>query len=237
MSEYYTQKKLLLNDSFFIKQSKRMTKYEMEPLYWIVEDAIYDKQPDKAKSSFELLSYAAIYNPNIIKKGLKQVYLNRLQQIAFELFDSSSYQTVDSIDMKYGIGTKELPFKKESELESTLCSDISILRQALKDDVEIFDRQVITDGGFKCDIVAQSKNIFYPIELKITQADHRVVSQINKYCFYFYRRLRYDRYKDIKGVVIAPGFDSWAVNELRKFSILIFDIEIVNGKLSLRHIY
>ena len=70
----------------------------------------------------------------------------------------------------------------------------------------------------------ESKNHFYPIELKIAQGNHAVVSQCSKYCYYFYRQLRYDRFKKIQGIVIGNGYDAWSINELRREGHWIFTI-------------
>ena len=85
--------------------------------------------------------------------------------------------------------------------------------------------------------MAESDKFFYPIELKIATATHAVVSQIQKYCFYFYRQLRYGMYREIKGVVIANGFCDRSINELRRYGIQIFTIRPDGEKsITLMHI-
>jgi hypothetical protein len=213
-----------LNDPFFIKQAQSMLDVEMEPLYWKTEDASYSGKKEQAKSLFMLLLYAAKYNPEIIKKGLKKAYLKRIKQLSFELFGNKVPTEKTPIIIRQSIDPVSVPFDSESELRKYLVQNPHILSEALKDKLYILEEEVKVDHDFKCDIVAKGTKC-YPIELKINQANHESVSQCHKYCFYFYRKLRYDRYKEIQGVVIANGFCDWSINELRREGIWCFRIK------------
>jgi len=213
-----------LNDSFFIDQAKSMSPIEMEPLYWKVEDALYDGNKKKSQSLFMLLLYTAQYNPSVIKKGLRKAHIERLKQLSFELFGDTVPAEKSLITIQPSINPVEVPFATESELRKYLAKNPSILSEAFQDKINFLEEETVVDHGFKCDIVAKGTK-FYPVELKIKQATHAVVSQCNKYCFYFYRKLRYDRYKEIQGVVIANGFCDWSVNELRREGIWCFTIK------------
>ena len=88
-------------------------------------------------------------------------------------------------------------------------------------------------NGYRCDVVAESKTRLYPIELKIAQSTHAVVSQCSKYCYYFYRKLRYDRFKYVQGVVLSNGFDAWSINAIRQEGHWILKIVPTNSGIKL----
>lgn len=195
---------------------------EIEPLYWHMEDALLQSKTDRAQACFGLLLYAAKHNPRLIAAGLRQEHRDRLKEISFEMTGQSVPVKRDAISIKTGQSPVSLPFKKERELQEFLLDHPETLSQGFGESVKIVGTEVETDCGYRCDIVAESKLIFYPIELKIGQANHQVVSQCSKYCFYFYRRLRYNHFKKIQGIVIANGADSWSINELRRMGIWVF---------------
>ncbi len=211
-----------LSDPAMIKQAKRAFPQEVEPLYWILEDAIYDNNISRAQSIYNMFLYMARYSDVLV--GLRKIQRDRLKQIAFELYGDKVTKQRESILIKQAVVPKKLPFKKEIKLQNYLLNNPSILEDALGDRIIDIDSEVETDFEYRCDLVAKNEVKFYPIELKIHQADHQVVSQIEKYCWFFYRKLRYDRYRDIQGVVCGAGFDEWSINELRRSGFWIFDI-------------
>lgn len=222
-----------------IEQALSMHYSEIEPLYWHIEDALYKGDTKTATFCYTIILYAAKYNKDLIQKGLKQVHRTRLQQIAYELFESLVPSNRHSITIKQSISSVEIPFKKESELQKYLSENPLILSNAIGEQVEITGTEVETeiDSEYRCDIVAESKSVLYAIELKINQTTHAVVSQCNKYCWYFYRKMRYNRYKQIQGITIGNGFDQWSVNELRREGIWCYRIESTEDNITLARIY
>jgi hypothetical protein len=207
-----------------IDQIHKMDLAEIEPLYWIVEDSLYANQTDRAKSMFRLLCLFAKYRKPDMIKILRPRQMERLSEISYELYGEKSYRQMQPIQMKWPLNSTKIPFSREKELQAYLQSHTCILGDALGESVRVTGIEVKTDFDYACDVVAESNEVFYPIELKIRQSKHGVVSQIEKYCFYFYRTLRYNRYKRIQGVVIANGFDAYSINELRRSGIRIFNI-------------
>jgi hypothetical protein len=215
---------MLLNDPDEIAIAQKTTVGEIEVLYWIVEDSLYKNKPDLAKSMLYSLLYIGKYNPTLIQSGLNETYKTRLQQLVHEVFSGVYKKELPAIVMKPPIEPRTLPFEKEKELGNYLWEHPEVLSEVIGEKIKITGREVETDCEFRCDVVAESKTILYPVELKIAQTNHQAVSQCLKYCYYFYRKLRYDRFKKIQGVVIGNGFDSWSVNELRRNGIMIFSI-------------
>lgn len=215
---------MTLHDPDAIKQAKKTHQSEVETLYWLLEDSLYTNHIEKAKWVYTMLLYIAKYQSDLLAKGLRKRHLERLREIAYELHSESPIKKRSSITIKPGASARKIPFTKEKELQDHLYDHPGILSEALSDRVRVVGKEVETDFEYRCDLVAQSEDSFYPIELKIGETTHAVVSQIQKYCFYFYRKLRYSLYRDIKGVVIASGFDSWSINELRRDGIKLFQI-------------
>jgi RecB family endonuclease NucS len=215
---------LNFDDDIKIESSRSACVQEMEPLFWKLEDSLYDGDKEHAEVLFEMFLYMAKYNPGVFL-SLRKKYRDRLKQITYELYDDTVPTRLKTITMQCGIGSKNIPFKQEKDLRKFLASHISVVRAAIARDIELVGQEVDTDFEFKCDLVVATKDLFFPIELKIVQASHKVVSQIDKYCFYFYRQLRYNFYKDIQGVVVANGYDDWSINQLRRAGHWIYDIE------------
>ena len=213
-----------------IEQSLNTNIKELEPIYWLIEDSVYKNDIPKAKSMLTVLLYIAKYNPKLITQGLQVPYKQRLKQLSQELLNGHFLQKIEAIEIKSAIESRKIPFKLEKELKDYLVEHPEKLSNVLEENIRITGVEVDTDFEYKCDIVAESSDKFFPIELKIGQGTHAVVSQCSKYCYYFYRKLRYDRFKQIQGVVIANGFDSWSINELRRNGIWIFDIVPENEK-------
>jgi hypothetical protein len=211
-----------LDTPSLIDQAHRMHPEEMEPLYWIIEDALVKGETGRAESAFGIMLYAAKYNKELISKGLRPTYQQRLKEISFELFGKGVPTERKAVVVKQAVAASPLPFQKEAELQLYLAEHPELISKALEDEIRIVGTEVETDCGYRCDIVAESDNTFYPIELKIGQANHQVVSQCAKYCFYFYRKLRYSFFKPVQGVVIANGADDWAINELRRQNMWVF---------------
>ena len=218
-----------LNNPRYIEDALTMHVSEIEPLYWAMEDAFHKGDQSKAKAIYELFFlYIAKYHNDLLREGLRDRYIKRLKEIAYEIQDGASTKERKSITIKQSSLARPLPFEKESMLRDFLAGDPQILSSALGTPIKILGTEVTTDCEYRCDIVAESEETCFPIELKIVQANHAVISQISKYCYYFYRRYRYSNFKDIQGVVCANGYCQWSINELRRENIWIFSI-VPNG--------
>lgn len=207
-----------LSDPYLIEQTMKTFKSEVEVMYWIIEDALYQGKGSKARSVLELMLYIGKYKPELIQTGLKPVQRTRLKEIIHEIYENIITQKREAITMKHPIQSRKIPFKLEKDLQKHLSEHKSILEEALGERLRIVGIEVETDDDYRCDVVAESSQKFYPIELKIAQSTHAVVSQCSKYCYYFYRKLRYGHFKEIQGVVISPGFDAWSIMSLEELA-------------------
>ena len=217
-----------LDDPIMIQQAKNTHVTELEVLYWILEDALHAGNRHEAKGLLITLLYIAKYRPELIRIGLQETYMKRLKGLTYDLLDNKSTRLQQSITMKPAIQSKKIPFKMELELKQYLVDNPDKLALALGDDIKIVGVEVEAGEDYKCDIVAESDKHFYPIELKIAHGTHTAVSQCSKYCYYFYRKLRYDRFKRVQGGVCANGYDVWSVNELRRAGHWIYSIDPIS---------
>jgi hypothetical protein len=215
---------ITLDDSDVIEDISQLDPGSFEPLYWALEDSIYKSELPLARMIYRDFLYLAKHRKQVLTNALQSAYITRLQEIAFELYDEKSFKARKPIAIKQASYCKKLPFDKESDLRDYLAVNSDVLSDALEEDVRVVDTEVRTDCDYRCDILASSERVYYPIELKLGQANHAVVSQITKYCYFFYRKFRYGWHKPIQGVVVAAGFDAWSINELRREGIWIFDI-------------
>lgn len=222
-----------LNDVTKISIVKTVSLPEVEVLYWKLEDALYKNDRSSATMFFDMFLYMGQWRKDLITDGLKSCYRKRLQSIAYEINGESTTKEIKPIEIKFAISPKPIPFNSEKQLNDYLCLHPEVLSAVLGQKISIRGSEVEI-GDYKCDIVAEGNSLFFPIELKIRQSNHAVVSQIQKYCFYFYRELRYDKYKKIQGVTISNGMDEWSINELRRNNIWIFDIIPDGNDISLR---
>lgn len=212
-----------IDDPELIQEVLTYDPKEIEPLYWIIEDSI-DKQNMKlAKSVHRAFTCLAKYKKDILSDNLRPAQMKRLKAITLELYGGTSSKEICPITIKQGSCTNYIPFEKESQLRDYLVSNLELLGEAYGETIEYAESEVKTNFEYRCDILAHGKNTYYPTEIKLRQADHSVVSQIEKYCHYFYKRFRYASYKDIQGVVIANGFDSFSINELRRNKMWCFE--------------
>lgn len=226
-----------MNDAHMIEYAKTTTIPEVEVMYWIVEDSLFDGNKEKARGIMDFLLYIAKYNKPALEQGLKKQHRDRLKQLCFELNDVNYHQEQKAININCPISSRKLPFEKECQLRDYLYEHKDILSVFLNERIKMYGKEIKVSDNYKCDLVVESGDTLFAIELKIVQANHQVCSQIDKYCFYFYRSMRYDRFKKIQGVVIASGFDEWSVNELRRRKHIIGEIiPEAENSISLRKI-
>jgi len=219
-----------LDDPYSISQAIGTTKSEIEVMYWIVEDALHNGNRARAEAMLEHLLYIGKYKPELIQSGLHFIQRTRLKEITHEIYENIAIQKREAITMKFPIQPREIPFKLEKDLQNHLAENKNILEEAFGDQLRIVGLEVETDDDYYCDVVAESSKKFYPIELKIAQSTHAVVSQCSKYCYYFYRKLRYNHFREVQGVVVCNGADAWSINELRRSGHWVYTINPIDSE-------
>lgn len=210
-----------MDDNTLVQEALNTDVKTVESLYWALEDAVYDQKTGIARCILESFDYLKIHNHGAYMDGLRDIHRQRISEMKDELSGKMINKTRHPIETKLPIKPVKLPFKKEHKLRDFLYMHPEVIGNALNDKVEHINKEVQTDGEYKCDLTIENQIMFYPIELKISPQSH-VDSQIRKYCYYFYRQLRYSRFRQIQGIVISNGFDTWGINELRREGFWIY---------------
>jgi len=128
---------------------------------------------------------------------------------------------------------KGAPFETERELNDFLFFNPGVLSEALNlPDLRIQDKERITYNG-RMDLIGHTADQTVIIELKLGQADHAVVTQIEKYMRDEYRRLHYGFVNNVLGVVVAASYSDFAKKELPKINVASLCCKMGEGKLVL----
>lgn len=216
-------------DEDYLYELNKIDKQELEPLYWLIEDNLEKNNISLCKQIYQTFVDLAKVRKSFLVNNLHSDYLKRLKELAFELYDNVSIKKCSSIEFQSNIEPVELSLKKESELRDYLANNTNLFSELNEPRIRLKDVEVPTKFGFSCDLLLESDNFYYPVEIKIKKATHQVVSQIDKYCYYFYRKYRYNFHKTIQGVVVSNGFCNWSINELRKNNIICYNVSECNG--------
>ena len=224
-----------LEDQEKIHSIQSFTLPEVETAYWKMEDYLSSGNKKKATVYFDMLCYAAKYRKNDLSKILKPSHMNRLKKVSYELSGKRVPETKRSVNELPAYLPVKLPFKLEKDIGDYLCSHENMLKSVLNSEGRITGREVDVEG-YKCDLVFEDKNTFFAIEIKRDQADHKAISQLDKYCHYFYLKLRYSMYKEVCGICIANGFCKYSVNEFRRRDRRIFYISSDGKNCELKEI-
>ena len=211
-----------LDDKEKIRSINSITAPEIETIYWKLEDSLTANKKKKADRFFDMLCYTAKYKKKELNKALRPDYLSRLKKISHQLNGKEIPASNKSIEELPAYLPLELPFKKEKEIGDYLVENEHVLKNVLGNG-RITGREVEIED-YKCDLVFENKKTFFAIELKRDQADHKAISQLDKYCHYFYLKLRYSLFKEVRGICIANGFCKYSVNEFRRRDRRIFYI-------------
>jgi RecB family endonuclease NucS len=216
-------------DNDYIYELNKIDKQELEPLYWLIEDNLEKNNIKLCKQVYQTFIDLAKIRKSFLIKNLHSDYIQRLKELSFELYDHVSIRKNAVINIEYNIQSVELSIQKESELRDYLALHPELFVDLSSEKIKLKDVEVPTKFGFSCDLLLESDNFYYPVEIKIKKATHQVVSQIDKYCYYFYRKYRYNFHKSIQGVVVSNGFCDWSINELRKNNIICYNVSDCNG--------
>jgi hypothetical protein len=175
----------------------------------------------------------------VLKSYLDQDKLHELKRVKREVELGKPILELEAITpIDENIEPTAHDLKLERELVKLSYYSLQDLAPFLGDDLVCkgIERETYLTGG-KCDMVAQDNNgTIYPIEFKLNQANHSVVSQIDKYCLHFKLQLIQKLYKRVKGVVIASSFSKYAINALLKKNIICLQYSCENNIVTYKQI-
>lgn len=225
----------MLDDPDKIESIDRITVPEIEVLYWNMEDSLSAGNKKEAETFFDMFCYIGKYRKELLIEGLKKSHIKRLKNISHELYGNNLTSEQSPITELLPIPPIDIPFEKEKDINDFLYNNPSVLQEAIGEQGIITGREVEIES-FKCDIVFETETKLYAVELKKVQADHKAVAQLDKYCHYFFRRMRYNFFKEVQGICIANGFCCWSINEFRRRNHWIYYMVPSENGIKLRRI-
>jgi hypothetical protein len=153
----------------------------------------------------------------VLKEDERWKHLIELGNVVDNNLIVKNFQDIEKPYYKF-VKEEESKFSKEKDLVRAICMAKDNLRMCLKaeSDFCLINSEQPTRFGF-VDLVAQDKDTIYPIEVKKSGANHKVVGQIDKYLIHFKLGLINKIYRYVIGVVIANGFDEYTLQELHRF--------------------
>ena len=86
----------------------------------------------------------------------------------------------------------------------------------------------------RVDIKAQGEKICHVIELKLKEADHKIVGQVMKYMRAAGSKLHYELYEDIQGITVAESYSESATLDLKSMGVKMFTYSVLKDKLVLK---
>jgi hypothetical protein len=84
----------------------------------------------------------------------------------------------------------------------------------------------------RADIRVEGKSICHIIELKLDEADHKIVGQVMKYARAAGSRLHYGLYEDINMITVAKSYTESAILDLRAIGAKIYKYSLCDKNMS-----
>lgn len=196
-----------------------------------------DIQNTKLYFSFIQDMYSNSEEKKILQQYLDKEKLKELKRIKKEVESGNPIEELESINpIDDNIEPSANDLKLEKQIVKLSYYNLQKLEKFLGKNLECkgIERETYLTGG-KCDMVLQNdQGTLFPIEFKLNQANHSVVSQIDKYCLHFKLQLIYKLYNRVQGVVIASSFSKYAINALLKRNIICLQYSCVEDNVKFK---
>jgi hypothetical protein len=128
---------------------------------------------------------------------------------------------------------EDSPFDEEAKLNKFFFHNSKGLGDCLGlENFRIGRREAKTFHG-QIDLLGESDRLTVVVELKLGQANHAVITQLEKYMRDEYKRLHYGTREDVLGVVIAADYSDFAREELKKLNAVALKCTMRKDTLSL----
>ena len=181
-----------------------------------VKPELWSAIPEREKSRLKLIGTALKAglqpNPWGLQKPLEQ--------------DNEIYK---EIKMTFDIKEKEneeLNIEYEKDLQKILYSTYDSIEFLTNDKSKlIISNEVNTKNG-RIDIKAQGKEFCHIIELKLKNADHKIVGQLMKYARIAGSKLHQGLYEEINLISVAESYDNSTILDLKSIGANIFTYRI-----------
>lgn len=207
-----------------------------EVLYYRLYNSVLLGNKDDAKLNLDLLREEYRTNKEEFVPLQEDERWDHLVELG-EAVDNGKIITSVSSSNSAVIPADERKVDKEKELVTTLMKNQNLLREALHTSPRFYisNSEHPTKFG-RADLVAIDDKTLYVIETKRGTADFGVVGQLDKYMLHFKLKLILRVYTRVVGVIIANGFNEYAVQELRRPDITLLKYSYVDGHLSIKNV-
>jgi RecB family endonuclease NucS len=188
---------------------------------------------DEAKKYLEILREEQDKTSSLFYQ-LDKNYQKRLKTIAYFL-DKNIINTrlneTDKLEHKNITIECDEEILKEKEITTKICKS-NILLKYLGNEFQLINLEHPTEYG-RVDIVGQTNDIIYPIEVKLNRGTHAIIGQIEKYMKHFWKKLGLKIWKDVKGIIIAKSYEQYVLEQLKNLNIIAFTYYIKNNDIEL----
>ncbi len=207
---------------------------DFETIFFGLNFYFVTSQIEEAKKYLEILREEQEEIPSLFYQ-MDQRYQERLIKIAHLLDSNIINNRLESTgeDRKYNNIEVECDEEvtEEKEIVKKLCKS-NVFHRHLGDNFELLNLEHPTEYG-KVDILGQSGEIIYPIEVKLKRGTHSIIGQIEKYMKHFWKKLGLKLWKDVNGIIIAKSYERYVLEELNKLNVVAFTYYIKNKKIDL----
>jgi len=206
---------------------------DFESIFFELNFSFVMSDIQKAQLYLEILREEQERMPSLFSQ-LDPSYQKRLKKIAHLVDNNITNDRLESTgeDRKYNIEIEcDEEVTKEKFIVEKLCKS-GILQKHFGNDFELLNLEHPTEYG-KVDILGQTGEIVYPIEVKLKRGTHSIISQIEKYMRHFWKKLGLKLWKEVNGIIIAKNYERFVLEELNKLNITAFTYYIKDKKIDL----
>jgi len=176
-----------------------------EAIYFLVLHSYLLQKPD-FKNYYEMLVDHYIKHPKSLQILTKNDLL-RLKRIQDDVINNK--YSLFSGNLNFNSDLPEFKKEKNNIKHAELCNKIvddKKILEALIGPINFLSREYPTPFG-PIDIVAQSDDTVFVIEIKTSTADHSIIGQVMKYYIALSLKLIIRQYDDVKMITLCPGYD------------------------------
>ena len=234
LSERYVQQTAGLLSSYLWSGDIKMMNIHMDIL-----KEIFNEKPLLVKSIPE----KDLHRIKIISNAFKRNEIpNPWESISLPTIANDEEEVKQFTIDEYGMSDEEIgklqeeKVKTEKDLQKIIKLTYDSINHVTEDDGDLI---ITCEKNLKygrADLVARGDKTCYAIELKLKEANHKIVGQIMKYMRSIGGKIHYGLYEDVQGITIAKGYSENALLDLKTLGVKTYVYDTFNGKLTIRKV-